>query len=111
MNKRLACLVVVAVFGSAVAHAGEIYGTVTEGGKPVGEGIAVAAKCGDKSYPAVKTDKSGTYHLTVSEKGKCTLTLTYKGQSPALEVASYDQGVQVDLVLEAKDGKYGARRK
>jgi hypothetical protein len=111
MSKRLACFVVVSLLGAALVHAGEIYGTVTEGGKSVGEGTAVAVRCGDKTYPAVKTDKSGTYHLTVAEKGKCTLTLSYKGQSPAIEVASYDQGVQVDLVLEAKDGKYSARRK
>jgi len=69
------------------------------------------AKCGDKVYPAAKTDKTGTYHVAVAEKGKCSLTLTYKGQSPSIEVASYDEGVQVDLVLEAKDGQYAARRK
>ena len=111
MRKRASCLVLSIVLAATAAHAGEIYGTVTEGGKSVGEGTSVVAKCGDKAYPAAKTDKTGTYHVTVAEKGKCTLTLTYKGQSPALEVASYDQGVQVDLVLEAKDGKYTARRK
>jgi len=111
MRKPLSCLVAFAFFGALAAHAGEIYGTVTEGGKSVGEGVAIVAQCGAKAYPAVKTDKTGTYHLVLGEKGKCSLTLSYRGQSPSLEVASYDEGVQVDLVLEAKDGKYAARRK
>jgi hypothetical protein len=93
------------------ALAGEMYGTITEGGKPVGEGVGVEAQCGATSYPAVKTDKSGTYHLALKEKGKCHLTVRFKNQSPALDVASYDEGVQVDLVLEAKGGAYTLRRK
>ncbi|HEV8336573.1 MAG TPA: hypothetical protein VGR67_09170 [Candidatus Polarisedimenticolia bacterium] len=96
---------------SSSALAGEMYGTITEAGKPIGEGVAVEARCGEKSYPAVKTDKSGAYHLAVQEKGKCHLTVRYKSQSPALDVASYDEGVQVDLVLESKDGSYTLRRK
>jgi len=95
---------------SPVALAGEVYGTITEGGKPVGEGVAIEARCAQGSYPA-KTDKSGTYHLVVKEKGKCHLTVKYKNQSPAIDVASYDEGVQVDLVLEVKDGSYALRRK
>jgi hypothetical protein len=93
------------------ALAGELYGTITEAGKPVGEGVMVEARCGQTSYPGVKTDKSGTYHLVVQEKGKCTLTVKHKNQAPSIEVASYDEGVQVDLVLEQKDGSYALKRK
>ena len=93
------------------AWAGEMYGTITDGGKPVGEGVAVKARCGEASYPAVKTDKSGAYHLALKEKGKCRLTVRYKNQAPSIEVASYDEGVQVDLVLEAKGGAYALKRK
>ena len=96
---------------SSSALAGEMYGTISEAGKPIGEGVAVEAKCGQASYPAVKTDKSGAYHLVVQEKGKCHLTVKYKNQSPAIDVASYDEGVQVDLVLELKSGSYTLRRK
>ncbi|MGH9870285.1 MAG: hypothetical protein ACREAA_19280 [Candidatus Polarisedimenticolia bacterium] len=92
------------------ALAGEMYGTITSGGKSVGEGIPVEATCGGKSYPA-KTDKSGSYHLAVQEKGKCTLTVRYKNQAPSIEVASYDEGVQVDLVLEAKGDTVSLKRK
>jgi len=109
MHRLLGSLAVLLLAASAVA--GEIYGTISEGGKSIGEGVAVEAKCGDKAYPAVKTDKSGSYHLMVQESGKCTVAVLYKDQAPSLEVASYDEGVQVDLVIEIKDGKYTLRRK
>ena len=108
MRKGLAALLLMI---ASPAMAGELYGTITEGGKPVGEGVVVEARCGQTSYPGVKTDKSGTYHLVVQEKGKCTLTVHHKGASPTIEVASYDEGVQVDLVLEQKGGSYSVRRK
>jgi hypothetical protein len=108
---RLLLGILAALLLAAPALAGEIYGTISEGGKSVGEGVAVELKCGDTAYPAAKTDKTGSYHLVAKEKGKCTLTVRHKGQSPSLEVASYDEGVQVDLVLEAKDGGYTLRRK
>lgn len=91
--------------------AGEVYGKITEGTASVGEAATVAAKCGDKSYPAVKTDKAGSYHLALAESGKCMLTVGYKGQSAGLEIASYEEPAQVDIVLEVKDGKLAARRR
>jgi len=95
----------------SLAAAGEVYGKITTGGAAVGEGTEVSAKCGAKAYPAVKTDKTGSFHLVVAENGKCTLTVTQKGQSATVEVVSYDEGAQADVVLETKDGKLTARRK
>jgi len=109
MHRLLGSLAVLLLAASAVA--GELYGTITEGGKSVGQGVAVEVKCGDKAYPEATTDKSGSYHVTVQETGKCNLAVLYKDQAPSLEVASYDEGVQVDLVIEMKDGKYTLRRK
>ena len=94
-----------------LAVAGEIYGKVTLNGTAVGEGTEVSAKCGAKSYPAVKTDKGGSYNLVVAETGKCVLTVAQKGQSVTLEVASYDDAAQADIVLETKDGALTARRR
>ena len=105
-------LTLVALLGlPTVAAAGEVYGKITSGGTSVGEDVEVAAKCGAKAYPAVKTDKTGSFHLVLAESGKCTLTVTRQGQSASLEVVSYDEGAQADIVLEAKDGKLSARRK
>ena len=113
MRKLFLALIVSIVLAAAPtgAFAGEIYGTITEsGGKSIGEGVELSVKCGAASYTG-KTDKAGGFQLVVSETGKCTLTVAYKQQAPSIEVASYDDGVQVDLVLEIKDGKYVLRRK
>ena len=109
--KKLVTTLALMIALPSLASAGEVYGKITFGGAAVGEGTEVAAKCGAKSYPAVKTDKTGSFHLVVAETGKCTLTVTQKGQSATLEVVSYDEGAQADIVLETKDGKLAARRK
>jgi len=105
----LGSLVVLAIPGFATA--GEVFGKITEGTATVGDAASVEVKCGDAAYPAVKTDKSGSYHLVVKETGKCTLTVSHKGLSASLSIASYDDPAQVDLVLETKDGKLSVRRK
>jgi len=94
-----------------VASAGEIYGKVMFNGAAVGEGATVAARCGAKTYAAVKTDRTGTYNLVVAETGKCTLTVTHQGKSATVDVASYDDAAQADIVLELKDGQLVARRR
>jgi hypothetical protein len=109
--KKLATTVALFFALPTLATAGEVYGKITSGGAAVGEGTEVSAKCGATAYPAVKTDKTGSFHLVVKETGKCTLTVTHKGQSASLEVVSYDEGAQADIVVEAKDGKLSARRK
>jgi len=109
--KKAATTLALLIALPSLAVAGEVYGKITSGGSAVGEGTEVSAKCGAKAYPAVKTDKTGSFHLVVTETGKCTLTVTQKGQSASLEVVSYDEGAQADVVLETKDGKLTARRK
>jgi hypothetical protein len=109
--KKTLTLLALTILLPTVASAGELYGKITAGGASVGEGVDVAAKCGAKAYPAVKTDKTGSFHLVVAEAGKCTLTITQKGQSAEVSVVSYDAGAQADIVLETKDGKLTARRK
>ena len=109
--KKIGSLIVLLIVAPSLALAGEIFGKVVEGSASVGEAASVEVKCGDKTYPAQKTDKSGSYHLVVAESGKCTLTVSYKKQSASLGIASYEDAVQYDVVLESKDGKLTARRK
>ena len=109
--RKVASLLVVFAAASSLALAGEVYGKILDGAASVGEGATVEAKCGAKAYPAVKTDKAGSYHLVLAETGKCTMTVKYKQQSASLEIASYDDAVQYDLVVESKDGKLAVRRK
>jgi hypothetical protein len=112
MKARILCFTLMLVASIPIALAGEIYGKVFRDNAPLAEGAAeVALKCGETSYPAVKTDKSGSYRLVAQRPGKCTLTVTQAGQTASLDVASYDEAVQVDLVLETKDAKLAVRRK
>jgi len=108
---RLAVVGALFMAGSSPALAGEVYGKVTMGGASVGAAATVAAKCGERAYPAEPTDKSGRYHLVIGESGKCSLMVTYRGASAALDMVSNEDAVQYDIDLEMKDGKLAARRK
>jgi len=93
------------------AAAGEIFGRVLQGNAPAAAGTTVAAKCGDADYAARPVDRSGNYHIVAGKTGKCTLTVTAKGQSATVDVVSYDDPVEADIVLDTKDGKLSARRR
>jgi len=108
---KAALLPAIFLLAGSTARAGEVYGRITSGGASVGEGASVGVACGDKAYSARPTDKSGSYHIVVGATGKCTLTVTYKGQSAELPIVSYEDQSQVDIALETKDGKLQARRK
>src|SRR6185295_14336849 len=99
-------MIAAALFLSARSEsfAGEVYGKVTTGGTSVGAAASVAAQCGKTSYEAKPTDRSGSYHLILSESGKCTLTVAYKGGSASLDMVSQEDAVQYDIDLELKDG-------
>ena len=94
----------------ATCFAGEIYGSITEGGKAVGAGLKVSVRCAKGSYPAT-TDNYGSYRLIAAEQGKCELRLEYKGQSPAIEVFSYAESARYDLIVESQKGSYLLKRK
>ena len=108
---RFVAALVVLLSACSIASAGEVYGKVVEGATGVGASATIEAKCGDKGYPAVQTDKSGSYRIVLAESGKCSMTVRYKQQSASLDIASYDDAVQIDLVVEIRDGKLAVRRK
>ncbi len=95
---------------AARASAGEVYGTISEGGKPVPAGVKLDIIVSGKTYPA-ETDKFGSYRVVVKEKGKCTLTVHLREQSPSVALFSYDRSTRYDWNLETKDGKLTLRRK
>ena len=97
-------------FVSASAWAGELYGSISEGDKAVGEKVKIDVAAAGKSYSS-ETDKNGSYRLFVKEKGKCTITVHYKDQPVAAELFSYDKSVRYDWVIEVKDAKYQLKRK
>jgi hypothetical protein len=92
----------------ATAPAGEFYGTIKEGGKPVKAATKVEVKCAKGSYSA-ETDKLGSYRLFVPEQGKCALSVGSGGASPQMTVHSFEDSTRYNLVLEKKDGKPALR--
>ncbi len=106
--------IVVAIAGlvmlASVCRAGEIYGAISQGGKPVAAGIKVEIASPAKTY-AAETDKFGAYRIFVKEKGKCTLKVTLKEKAVAAEVFSFEKSTRYDWVLEMQDGSLVLKRK
>jgi hypothetical protein len=96
---------------ASCALAGEVYGTITDGSKPIAAGIKVEIDASGKVYKA-ETDKFGSYRIYVKGKGKCTLTVHIKKEeSPSVELFSYDKSTRYDWVLETKGDTLSLRRK
>ncbi len=108
--KYLSILAILLVATATSALAGEVFGTISEANKPVAEGVKVQVTAGGNTY-STQTDKFGGYRLFVKEKGKCTLTVSYKDQTPTFTVASFDKSTRYDFLLTQKDGKYTLGRK
>jgi hypothetical protein len=108
---RFVLPVLMFVLGSASnALAGNIYGSITEAGKAVPQGVKLEVACGANKYNA-DTDANGSFKLFAKDQGKCTLKVAYQGQEPSFDVNSYEGSVQYDLILEKQDGKYVLKRK
>ena len=108
--KTIALFVVGLLGLGSVCRAGEIYGSISEGGKPVAAGVKVEIVSSAKTY-AAETDKFGAYRIFVKEKGKCTLKVTYKSQAPSSDVFSYEKSTRYDWVLDSQNGKLALKRK
>lgn len=102
----LSCLLLAA----AAARAGELYGTLSEQGKPVGAGTALKLACGEALAEA-KTDAYGSYSLKVSATGKCVLSIPSAGAGASLPVTVYEKPARYDLALSRSGGKATLSRK
>ncbi len=107
--KSAAAIVPILLLASA-ARAGELYGTVSEGAKPVPAGMTLRLVCGDASAEA-KTDAFGAYSVKVGATGKCALTAASVPGSPSLTVTVYDKSARYDLALVRSGAKYTILRK
>jgi hypothetical protein len=108
--KRIVGAAVVYLFFAAASQGAEIFGTISEGGKPLPAGEAVKLECGSDAVSG-KTDQFGSYSLKTSGSGDCTLTLTYKGASASLKVTLYEKPSRYDLVVRQEAGKLEIARK
>ncbi len=84
---------------------GQIFGTLTEGGKAIAKGVEVVVDCSGEQVKGT-TDNFGAYRVNVQKTGRCTLTLTYKGQKPTATIASLSEPASADFELQMQDGKY-----
>ncbi len=110
MLKRSAVLLLSLFLLSAVSVAGELFGTLHEGGKNAPKGIKIELVISKKTY-STETDAYGSYRLFVPEKGRCVLKVYYKNQSLSLDAFSYDKSTRYDLDLINNNGKYSLKRK
>ena len=108
---RFVCigLLFILLFAS-FAVAGNVYGSISEGGKPVGQGTKIEVTCGANKVTA-ETDATGSFKLFVKDQGKCSLKVTWQGQTPGFDINSFEGTVQYDLVLEKQGAQYTLKRK
>jgi len=98
------------VLSAASAAAAEIHGTISDGGKPVPQGVALKLDCGSASAEA-KTDEFGSYSLKLAGSGECKLAVTYQGSTASLTVAVYDKPSRYDLAVKKEGDKLSLARK
>lgn len=111
---RTCILAATLLLGSAAAvSATELFGTISENGKPLPAGIAVKLECGEApGAPASgKTDQFGSYTLRTTATGDCRLTIDYKSSTPSIKVTLYEKPNRYDLVVHGEAGKLTLARK
>jgi hypothetical protein len=107
--KRLAAAAGLLALPLALSAA-EIHGTVSEGGKPLGQGVGLKLDCGGTTATA-STDQFGGYSLKISATGQCKVTIDYKGGSASLSVAVFEKPSRYDLEVKQESGKLSLTRK
>lgn len=106
---RIAASIACLLLAASAARAGEIYGTLSDQGKPAGAGTALRLACGDAAAEA-KTDAYGAYSLKVNATGKCTLSVP-SAPGASLSVTVYEKSARYDLALGHSGGKTTLSRK
>jgi hypothetical protein len=99
-----------AVFLPAGLSAGQIYGSLTFGGRPVPR-AGFTVNCGGAVSAGAAAD-DGSYRIYVPQQGRCRFELAgYQGR-PAADVFSYPNPTQYDFELVRRpDGGYELRRR
>ena len=93
----------------AVAHAGQIYGTIVLGGKGVKTKIEI--KCGDATTPG-ESAADGAYRINVPQQGQCTLALPEYMGAPSSAIFSSPNPAAYNFELAQKpDGTYELKRR
>ena len=110
MKRKFLMIAALCLLPGAAALASEVFGTVSENGKPLPAGVAVKLECEGGSASGV-TDQFGSYSVKTAATGDCKLSLTHKGSSPSLKVTLYEKPSRYDLVVKDEAGKLTLARK
>jgi hypothetical protein len=94
---------------AAPSFGGEIYGTIKENGRPVGQGVTLEIQTSAQVYHAA-TDGFGNYRVIVPEVGKSKITVHFANNAISGEIQSYPTPVRFDWVLERSGNTYSLRR-
>ena len=56
---KLVCIAATLILGfTSLALAGNVYGTITEAGKPIGPGVKLEVACGENKHGAAKIGRA-----------------------------------------------------
>ena len=91
-------------------HAGQVYGSVSDGGRPVAK-AAVEVACAGAVTPGVTAD-DGAYRINVPQQGQCTLALPGFAGRPSAVIFSYPNPTRYDFQLvKQPNGSYQLQRR
>jgi hypothetical protein len=111
MRSMQGVCVMLALFGTAVLDAGQIYGTIVSEGKGL-PSANVEIKCGDAAPVTGATAADGAYRLNVTQQGQCSLTLPGVAGSPSAAIFSGPNPALYNFELvKLGDGKFELRRR
>lgn len=103
------CLAIVLLL-PAVLYAGQIYGSITSGGKGVAR-ANIEINCGGAITKGV-TAADGSYRINVPQQGQCTLTLPdYAGRPAAVIFSNPNPSPYNFELVRRADGNYELRRR
>ncbi len=99
-----------ALFFPAVLYAGQIYGSITSGGKGVAK-AAIEINCGGAITKGA-TAADGSYRIPVPQQGQCTLMLPdYAGRPSAVIFSNPNPSLYNFELVRRPDGNYELRRR
>jgi hypothetical protein len=111
MRSKTCICVMLALFGSAVLDAGQIYGTIVSEGKGLAS-ANVEIKCGAADAVTGSTAADGAYRINVSQQGQCTLTLPGVSGRPSTAIFSSPNPTLYNFdLVKLGDGKFELRRR
>lgn len=88
--------------------AGEIFGDIRSGEDFLAE-VPVQLVCGADTVE-VNTDKAGSFRLKTKGSGKCKLTVTWKDQSPSIDVVVFARPTRYRFMIAEHEGKFVLKR-